>query len=44
VLPKDPVPWIGMVLLVLAALMLVEAILAFASDRKPPAGTRPAMA
>jgi carbon starvation protein len=45
VLPQDPVPWIGLVLLVLAALMLVEAALAFASDRKPPAaGVRPAIA
>ena len=45
VLPKDPVPWIGLVLLVLAALMLIEAILVFASIRKPPAaGATPAMA
>ena len=36
-LPKDPVPWIGIVLLGLAALMLVEAVIALRGDRKPPA-------
>lgn len=40
VLPKDPVPWIGVVLLTLAALMLVEAYLALTAGRRPP--VRPA--
>ncbi|MCE9605454.1 MAG: carbon starvation protein A [Planctomycetia bacterium] len=35
--PTDPVPWIGIVLLVLAALMLVEAFIALRGDRRPPA-------
>jgi carbon starvation protein len=35
-LPTDPVPWIGLVLLALAALMLVEAVIALAGDRRPP--------
>jgi carbon starvation protein len=34
--PKDPVPWIGLVLLALAALMLVEAYLALRGRRQPP--------
>jgi carbon starvation protein len=34
--PKDPVPWIGLVLLALAALMLVEAYIALMGTRKPP--------
>ena len=42
--PSDPVPWIGLVLLVLAALMLVEAVRVLASLRKPPAGVQPALA
>ena len=43
--PHDPVPWIGLVLLVLAALMLVEAVLVLASLGKPPqAGAKPALA
>jgi carbon starvation protein len=41
IVPKDPVPWIGLVLLVLAALMLVEAVIALAGDRRPP---RPGLA
>ncbi len=36
ILPNDPVPWIGCVLLTLAALMLVEAYLALAGDRRTP--------
>jgi hypothetical protein len=36
-MPADPVPWIGLVLLVLAALMLVEAVIALTADRRPPA-------
>jgi carbon starvation protein len=35
--PTDPVPWVGVVLLGLAALMLVEAVIALRGDRKPPA-------
>ncbi|MFM7519139.1 MAG: carbon starvation protein A, partial [Planctomycetota bacterium] len=34
--PTDPVPWAGLVLLVLAAVMLVEAVRAIAGDRGPP--------
>jgi hypothetical protein len=36
-LPADPVPWVGLVLIVLAALMLVEAILVLATLGAPPA-------
>ncbi len=44
-LPTDPVPWIGLVLLGLAALMLVEAVRVLASLGKPPAeGMQPAVA
>ena len=44
-LPHDPVPWIGLVLLALAALMLVEAVRVLASLGKPPeSGMRPALA
>jgi carbon starvation protein len=44
-LPHDPVPWIGLVLLALAALMLVEAVRVLASLGKPPeSGLRPALA
>ncbi len=39
VAPKDPVPWIGMVLLVLAALMLIEAVRVLVGTRTGP--TRP---
>jgi carbon starvation protein len=35
-IPKDPVPWIGVVLLALAALMLVEAYIALVGRRRPP--------
>jgi carbon starvation protein len=43
--PQDPVPWIGLVLLGLAAMMLVEAILVLTSLGKPPqAGAKPALA
>ena len=38
-LPKDPVPWAGLVLLALAAVMLVEAILALAGPPAPPGRT-----
>jgi carbon starvation protein len=40
-LPTDPVAWAGLVLLVLAAVMLVEAVRAIVGDRGPP---RPALA
>ena len=44
-LPRDPVPWIGLVLLSLAVLMLVEAIRVLASLGAPPnVGARPALA
>jgi carbon starvation protein len=47
VLPADPVPWAGVVLLVLAAVMLVEAIRVIAAAAGPPPsgrhdGSRPA--
>jgi carbon starvation protein len=43
-LPHDPVPWIGLVLLTLAALMLVEAVSVLASLGRPPrSGMRPAL-
>ena len=35
--PADPVPWIGLVLLVLAVLMLIEAIRILLSLGTPPA-------
>jgi hypothetical protein len=35
-LPADPVPWAGLVLLALAAVMLVEAIRALAAPPTPP--------
>jgi carbon starvation protein len=42
--PTDPVPWIGCVLLALAAMMLVEAYLALRGQKSPPAGrTAPAL-
>jgi carbon starvation protein len=45
VAPKDPVPWIGLVLLCLAALMLVEAALALSARREPPQSSgKPALA
>jgi carbon starvation protein len=43
--PRDPVPWIGLVLLGLAALMLVEAARVLASISRPPSsGAKPAYA
>ncbi|MGC3969811.1 MAG: carbon starvation CstA family protein [Pirellulales bacterium] len=42
--PTDPVPWIGCVLLALAALMLVEAYLALRGTKSPPAQGRSAPA
>jgi carbon starvation protein len=45
VLPHDPVPWIGLVLLALAALMLVEAVrVLLALGRPPQSGMRPSLA
>ena len=35
--PADPVPWIGLVLIILAALMLIEAIRILLSLGSPPA-------
>jgi carbon starvation protein len=35
--PADPVPWVGVVLVVLAALMLVEAVIAIFGHPGPPA-------
>lgn len=40
-IPRDPVPWIGCVLLTLAALMLVEAVLALRGGHRPPAQPLP---
>jgi carbon starvation protein len=43
--PHDPVPWAGVVLIALAALMLVEAVRAIASGpSQPPTSLRPALA
>jgi len=36
--PTDPVPWAGVVLLVLAGVMLVEAIRAIVGEGQPPRG------
>jgi carbon starvation protein len=45
VAPSDPVPWIGLVLLCLAAMMLVEAALALSARAEPPhSGSKPALA
>ncbi|MBX9681245.1 MAG: hypothetical protein K2X38_21015, partial [Gemmataceae bacterium] len=41
VVPQDPVPWIGVVLLTLAALMLVEAVIALAGDKRKPSSPLP---
>jgi carbon starvation protein len=40
VLPADPVPWAGLVLLALAAVMLVEAIMVIALPQGPPGAGR----
>jgi carbon starvation protein len=42
--PRDPVPWIGLVLIALAGLMLVEAFIALAGRQTPPAPMKPALA
>jgi carbon starvation protein len=41
--PKDPVPWVGIVLIVLAALMLIEAVRAIAGSKSPPTAFKPAL-
>ena len=43
-MPSDPVPWAGVVLILLAAWMLVEAILAILGREKPPTAFKPVMA
>jgi carbon starvation protein len=40
-MPIDPVPWVGVVLLVLAALMLVEAARAILGTKSPPPTLKP---
>ncbi len=42
--PKDPVPWAGVVLIALAALMLVEAVRAILGGQSPPTSFKPALA
>jgi carbon starvation protein len=42
--PADPVPWAGVVLISLAAVMLVEAVRAIAGARTPPTSLKPALA
>jgi carbon starvation protein len=42
--PSDPVPWAGVVLIALAALMLIEAVRAIAGGQRPPSSLRPALA
>jgi carbon starvation protein len=41
--PKDAVPWAGVVLISLAALMLVEAVRAILGRRTPPTSLKPAL-
>jgi carbon starvation protein len=43
-MPTDPVPWVGVVLIVLAALMLVEAVRAILGAKSPPTALKPALA
>jgi carbon starvation protein len=43
-MPTDPVPWVGVVLIVLAALMLVEAVRAILGAKSPPTAFKPALA
>jgi hypothetical protein len=43
-MPTDPVPWAGVLLVALAALMLVEAVRAIAGGASPPSRSKPAMA
>jgi carbon starvation protein len=43
-LPKDPVPWVGLVLISLAGLMLIEAARAILGSRTPPRSLKPVLA
>ncbi len=43
-MPADPVPWAGLVLMALAALMFVEAVRAILGPQKPPTAFKPAVA
>jgi carbon starvation protein len=43
-MPADPVPWVGMVLIALAALMLIEAFRAIFGPQPPPTSFKPALA
>jgi hypothetical protein len=43
-MPQDPVPWVGVILIGLAALMLVEAVRAILGPKSPPSSFRPAVA
>jgi carbon starvation protein len=43
-MPTDPVPWVGVVLIALAALMLIEAFRAILGPQPPPTSFKPAMA
>jgi hypothetical protein len=43
-LPTDPVPWAGLALIVLAALMLIEAVRAVLGPQRPPSALKPAVA
>jgi hypothetical protein len=42
--PTDPVPWAGVVLILLATMMLVEAARAIFGPRTPPTTLKPAVA
>ena len=42
--PTDPVPWAGVVLIALAAMMLVEAVRAILGPQSPPSSFKPAVA
>lgn len=44
VVPRDPVPWAGIVLISLAALMFVEAVRAILGPQTPPGSFKPALA
>jgi carbon starvation protein len=43
-MPKDPVPWVGLVLISLAGLMLIEAARAIFGSRTPPRSLKPVLA
>jgi carbon starvation protein len=42
--PSDPVPWVGLVLIALATMMLVEAVRAIRGPQTPPTPLQPALA